>query len=220
MSWWKRRRGGATDGDAPTLRSGTALALVVVEGVDRGARLSITHPEVEIGRGDETNARSGRVRLRDRSVSSRQARLHLGGNGWVIEHLATAANPTLVNGEAVTRRGVGPGDRIRMGRVMLEVRALFEAAGAPAGRSAEHTEVIRMDLADPPESDGQTTLVRAAGVAWGHIAVLQGPGKLEGARFPLAGDRIRLGRQPDCDVVLVDPSISRLHAELVRDGGR
>ena len=142
MSWWKRRRGGATEGDAPTLRSGSALALVVVEGVDRGARLSVIHPEVEIGRGDETSARGGRVRLRDRSISSRQAKLVLGGNGWTIEHLTTAANPTLVNGEAVTRRGVGPGDKIRMGRVMLELRALaipfydrdLEAgSGLPAG---------------------------------------------------------------------------------------
>lgn len=220
MSWWKRRRGGATEGDAPTLRSGSALALVVVEGVDRGARLSVIHPEVEIGRGDETSARGGRVRLRDRSISSRQAKLVLGGNGWTIEHLTTAANPTLVNGEAVTRRGVGPGDKIRMGRVMLELRALFEPASAAEAGRGEHTEIIHMDLADLSEPDGQTTVVRASSAAWGHIAVLQGPGKLAGSRFPLATDRVRLGRQPDCDVVLVDPSISRLHAELVREGGR
>ncbi|HXZ84511.1 MAG TPA: FHA domain-containing protein [Myxococcota bacterium] len=218
MSWWRRRRSGARDGDAPTLRSGAALALVVVEGADRGALLGIAYPEVEIGRGEETSARDGRVRLRDRSVSSRQARLHLSANGWVLEHLATAANPTLVNGEAVTRRGVGAGDRIRIGRVMLEIRPQFEPARAAEGGAGEHTELVRLDAADP--SDGQTTLVGAVSSAWGQLAVLRGPGKLAGARFPLAAERIRLGRQPDCDVVLLDPSISRLHAELVREGGR
>jgi class 3 adenylate cyclase len=117
----------------------------------------------------------------------------------------------------VSRRGVGPGDRIRIGRVMLEIRPLYETA-APAARGAEHTEIIHMDLAD--SEDAQTTIVRAPVGVWGHLSVLQGPGKLAGARFPLAAERVRLGRQPDCDVVLMDPSISRLHAELAREGER
>jgi pSer/pThr/pTyr-binding forkhead associated (FHA) protein len=217
MSWWRRRRGGSGDDDAPTLRGGSAVSLIVVEGPDRGARLSITAPDVEIGRGEETSARGNRVSLRDRSVSSRQARLYLVGDGWMLEHLATAANPTLVNGEPLRRRAIAPGDRIRMGRVMLELRGLGEVpAAAPQGDTRERTEIVRID-----PQEGQTTVIRAATTGtWGHVAVLQGPGKLSGARFPLIGELVRLGRQPDCDVVLLDPSISRLHAELVRDGDR
>src|SRR5882762_6515214 len=145
MSWWNRRSYRESR-EPDTLRSGPWLALVVVEGVDRGARLGIVRPEVEIGRGDETSARDERVRLRDRSVSARQARLRLESDGWSLEHLATASNPTLLNGEAVHRRSVAPGDRIRMGRVMLEVHSLAEPAPAPT-QSEEPTEIIRIDEA-------------------------------------------------------------------------
>ena len=211
MAWWNRRSGG--DSRAPdTQRNGPWLALNVVEGADRGARLSISVPEVEIGRGEETSAREGRVRLRDRSVSSRQARLVLERDGWVLEHLARAANPTLVNGDAVARRAIHPGDRIRMGRVMLDVRLLSEATRAPS-RPEEHTEIVRID-----GSAEQTTVIRAPAGVWGFLAVLEGPGRLSGSRFPLTGHVVRVGRQADCDVVLLDPGISRLHAELVRDG--
>ena len=213
MSWWNRRAGG--DSRAPdTQHNGPWLALLVVEGADRGARLPVAVAEVEIGRGEETSAREDRVRLRDRSVSSRQARLVLGADGWALEHLAHAANPTLVNGEAVARRAIVPGDRIRMGRVMLEVRPLVEAT-RPAGRSEEHTEIVRIDGAAE-----QTTVIRAPAGVWGYLAVLEGPGRLGGSRFPLSGDVVKVGRQADCDVVLLDPGISRLHAELAREGER
>ena len=213
MPWWNRRSGG--ESRAPdTQKNGPWLALLVVEGVDRGARLSVTQPDVEIGRGEETSAREGRVRLRDRSVSAKQARLAIEGNGWILEHLARAANPTLVNGEAVSRRGIAPGDRIRMGRVLLEVRLLAEAS-RPAARTEEHTEIVRVDHAA-----AETTMIRMPAGVWGHLAVLEGPGRLTGSRFPLQGDAVRIGRQADCDVVLLDPGISRLHAELLRDGDR
>jgi len=97
---------------------------------------------------------------------------------------------------------------------MLEVRSLAEADPA-AKQSDERTEIIRID-----EGAAQTTVMRAPSSVWGHIVVLQGPGRLKGARFPLHGDSIRLGRQPDCDIVLLDPGISRIHAEVARDGER
>jgi class 3 adenylate cyclase len=102
-----------------------------------------------------------------------------------------------------------------MGRIVLEVRLLSEAGvSAPANRE-ERTEIIRID-----ESATQTTVLRAPVGVWGHVVVLQGPGRLQGARFPLASDTVRIGRQADCDIVLLDPGISRLHAEVSRESGR
>jgi len=211
MSWWNRRNSRESRGPETASPDGPWLSLVVVEGVDRGARLGILRAEVEIGRGEETSARAERVRLRDRSVSARQARLRLEEKGWLLEHLATASNPTLVNGQPVQRRGVSPGDRIRMGRVILEVRLHSEAQ--VAREREEPTEIVRID-------DVESTQLRMPAGVWGHVVVLQGPGRLQGARFPLHGDAMRLGRQADCDIVLLDPGISRLHAELARSGER
>ncbi len=40
------------------------------------------------------------------------------------------------------------------------------------------------------------------------------------ARVPFEADRIRIGRDPSNDLVIDDPNVSRLHAEVVRDGER
>jgi pSer/pThr/pTyr-binding forkhead associated (FHA) protein len=187
----------------------------VLEGADTGASLIVSQPAVEIGRGEETAASEGRLALRDRSVSSLQARLSLAKEGWLLEHNPEATNPTLVNGEPARRLLVAPGDRIRMGRVLLEVRshALQQVARrAPAARE-ERTEMIRVDAA-------ATTQISVGRGLWGHLVMLQGPVKLTGTRFPLLTDSVTLGRGQDCDLVLLDPGVSRRHAELVREGDK
>ena len=208
MPWFSKRSGGDPSDDAPTRRGRTRLALVVLEGTDPGAELRLGHFDAELGRGDETRARGDRLTLRDRSVSTRQARLLPGADGWTLEHLPSAANPTLVNGKPVERRVLAPGDRIAIGRVLLEVRVATAAVEAK-------TEIVRIQ----PNAD-QTAIMRLGAESWGHLEILRGPFHLQGARFPLQGERVRMGRQPDCDVVLVDPDVSRLHAEIVREGER
>jgi class 3 adenylate cyclase len=207
MPWFSKRSAGDPSDDAPTRRSGPRLALFVVEGADPGAELRLAHFDMEIGRGDETRARGDRLLLRDRSVSVRQAKLLSGADGWTLEHLPNASNPTLLNGQVVQRKLLSVGDRLALGRVVLEVRV--------ATALEAKTEIVRRP------SDADTTLmVKLGAAAWGHLAILRGPHHLQGTRFPLSGERVRIGRQPDCDVVLLDPDVSRVHAELSRDGER
>jgi S1-C subfamily serine protease len=53
----------------------------------------------------------------------------------------------------------------------------------------------------------------------GKLTFLNGP--RAGERIGLAGSGIRIGReQSECEVVIPDPRISRLHAEVLRSGGR
>lgn len=59
----------------------------------------------------------------------------------------------------------------------------------------------------------------SSGALIGKLTFLNGP--RAGERLGLAGSGIRIGREPEeCEVVISDPRISRLHAEVLRDGVR
>ena len=51
----------------------------------------------------------------------------------------------------------------------------------------------------------------------GTALVVRSGGGRAGETFPLDGDRIVVGRSPDCDVFLDDVTVSRSHAVLSRD---
>jgi pSer/pThr/pTyr-binding forkhead associated (FHA) protein len=44
-------------------------------------------------------------------------------------------------------------------------------------------------------------------------------GKYESAEFPVEGTAIRIGRDPDFDMVLVDDAVSQAHARISIEGG-
>jgi FHA domain/zinc-ribbon domain len=55
-------------------------------------------------------------------------------------------------------------------------------------------------------------------VARGAALVIRAGGGRAGESFPLAGDRLSVGRRPDSDVFLDDVTVSRDHALIVRRG--
>ena len=55
-------------------------------------------------------------------------------------------------------------------------------------------------------------------VARGAALVIRAGGGRAGESFPLAGDRLTVGRRPDSDIFLDDVTVSRDHAILVRRG--
>lgn len=69
-------------------------------------------------------------------------------------------------------------------------------------------------IADDQMPPGQSSQLRGQGptlaVRWG--------GGLSGEHFPLDGDRITIGREPDSDVFLDDVTVSRRHAVIARRG--
>ncbi len=56
-------------------------------------------------------------------------------------------------------------------------------------------------------------------VAQGAALVIRAGGGRVGESFALQGDRITIGRRPDCSVFLDDVTVSRDHALIVRRGG-
>ncbi len=99
------------------------------------------------------------------------------------------------------------------------VRELEEAMREHArDRTYRFLGPVKVELyQDPDFKKGQYTVV---------VEVRQGPGGLPGAALVLGdGSRITvgeapvvIGRAPECDVELADSTVSRRHAEIVRDG--
>ena len=52
----------------------------------------------------------------------------------------------------------------------------------------------------------------------GTALVVRAGGGMAGQTFMLTGSRTLVGRSPDCDVFLDDVTVSRRHAELLREG--
>jgi FHA domain-containing protein len=72
-------------------------------------------------------------------------------------------------------------------------------------RVGETGELIAVDLEDVVHDQGAALVIRAGG---GRV----------GESFPVRGERLSIGRRPDCDIFLDDVTVSRDHALLVARG--
>jgi len=71
----------------------------------------------------------------------------------------------------------------------------------------------------PNEVDGESQSALDVGIPGPALVVRSGGGRA-GEVFAPAGERTLIGRSPECDVFLDDVTVSRRHAELVRDAER
>jgi pSer/pThr/pTyr-binding forkhead associated (FHA) protein len=99
------------------------MELLVVAGADAGSQFTLEGNEVLVGRGQPASGQTDVVRLDDKSISRQQAWIRRDATGTSIEHIGSAANPTIVNGAEISRARLSVGDRIEMGRVAMDVRA-------------------------------------------------------------------------------------------------
>jgi anti-anti-sigma factor len=76
----------------------------------------------------------------------------------------------------------------------------------------------RPPAAEPPSSREEVAPPIASAAVRAEARILQAPGTLLGAVYPLAGSVVRIGRAPECDVCLDVPSVSRDHARLTALG--
>lgn len=68
-----------------------------------------------------------------------------------------------------------------------------------------------------PDEDIAEAAPRVEGVVGPALVVRAGGGRV-GEQFPLTGERITIGRSPDCDIFLDDVTVSRRHAVILRRG--
>lgn len=228
----RRWRGGSADETRRRPRRGRArgptLELRVREGADRGLvlRIDAASPgERVIGRRSDGRPPAGTLALRDPTVSTRQAVVRREGGAFTLEHVDGARNPTLLNGDPVTRRALRSGDTIRMGAVVLEVTI---AAVAPAGSPAEPAgrgrgagdATLEWEPVRTPAHDDATEILTPDDAPAGHLRLVGGVPALGTRRFALRDGESRIGRAPECEVHLPDRGISRLHAVVQCRGGR
>jgi hypothetical protein len=93
--------------------------------------------------------------------------------------------------------------------------AFLGASVVEPGRSEANTATYLVD-----EVTGELKPVDVEDVAAqaGALVIRSGGGRV-GQSFPLAGERMTIGRAPDADVFLDDVTVSRNHAVLVRRAG-
>jgi pSer/pThr/pTyr-binding forkhead associated (FHA) protein len=155
---------------------------------------------VVLGRDDSAD-----VRVDDKKVSRRHASFRVvDGEVWV-EDLGSS-NGVRLNGKRIEKRArLGPGDEVRVGAfvVMLSERepapeaSRVEVEAAPVG-----TAPVRRVIEKLPDEREFPLLVG-----------LDGP--VEGKRFILRRGENVLGRLEECDVPILDASVSRQHARVV-----
>lgn len=159
--------------------------LEVVEGDAGGQRISVA-TELLIGRSAEGDGNlAGDPELSRRHAVVRRA----DDGGLTIEDLGSL-NGTYVNGAAVAEpAGLAPGDRIELGRTVIEV-----GADTPP------------DERQPPAAPASQGRASAALV---HA----------GRRYPLSGKGLVIGRGEDCDLRIDSRLASRRHARIVEGDG-
>jgi FHA domain/zinc-ribbon domain len=88
---------------------------------------------------------------------------------------------------------------------------------ARCGAHLVHSEESETTMTFTPEEADDEGSALPEGIGGPALVVRAGGGRA-GETFPLDGERISVGRSPDCEIFLDDVTVSRRHAVLVRQG--
>ncbi len=171
----------------------------------KASAITFDGERVVMGRGDGSD-----VRLPDPSVSHRHASLRWSGGAWnLVDEGST--NGTYSGGVALlprTPRAVRSGDKIRLGRVWLELS--MEPAPPTMDLGAATRDVALALVASAlSKIDGDTTP---------SVRVVEGHDAGKELRLDTDGRVLSVGRGIQCELLLDDPDVSREHVTIMRRG--
>lgn len=136
------------------------------------------------------------IRLTERNISRKHARVQRTASGFRIEDLSSY-NGLFLNGvRVVGRQELAHGDLIQLGDYRVQV--IDEAIDT-------QEQGYRL-------LNGETSAVPASGRLPHRLVELIGPN--QGAEFPLEGERFLIGRGNECEFTVDHGSVSRVHAEV------
>jgi pSer/pThr/pTyr-binding forkhead associated (FHA) protein len=189
--------------------------LVISDDEGKTTVVPLVRDEITIGR-KEGNT----IRLTERNVSRRHARLKRANGAFLIEDLESY-NGIKVNGRRIEKSiALKAGDQVGIGDYLIalqdESTDAVSVADAPTATIAQ--PVAAGLAADPP-----TAMIAAPGVAAApappaRLIMISPPAP--GAEFAFHRTKTRIGRAEDLEICVNHRSISREHAEFVRDGDR
>ena len=153
----------------------------------------LVRDDYTIGRAEENT-----VRLTERNISRRHARLTKPGERWLLLDL-TSYNGCYVNGQRVSEKHeIVHGDLVQLGDYRLQV--------------------LDDSIVDPVTFDKAVTMPaapRSQALLGQPDRLVMVAGPTVGAEFPLTQDQpLVVGRGEECDVSINHPSVSRVHAEI------
>lgn len=136
------------------------------------------------------------IRLTERNISRKHARIQRTPSGFRIEDLASY-NGLFLNGvRVVGRQELAHGDLIQLGDYRVQV--IDEAIDT----QEQGYRLI----------NGEAQAAPASGRLPHRLVELIGPN--QGAEFPLEGERFLIGRGSECEFTVDHGSVSRVHAEV------
>ncbi len=149
-----------------------------------------------IGRG-----RDNTLCLEDGSVSRQHARIKRDKDKYIIED-SGSRNGTFVNGKRVSRQNLQSEDRVEVGGYIL----IFQERPTviEKGETTIDKKGRPVPLSEPMTGPG-LIIIRGANTA---------------RRFPVGRQELRIGRAEGNDIVLLNDTISRNHAKIVRKEGK
>ena len=185
-----------------------ALTLAVCsEGSGELPEISFDLPRVSIGRAESCD-----LRLPDLSISQHHASIRQRGRDYIIldegSTNGTFVGPVRLAPQAP--RVLQSGDRVRVGRIWLQVR--FEPFASTSNQQLATKDLALQLVAKHLQEQGQTAIPALTVTA----------GDNQGAKLVLSNleHRYVLGRSATADLIITDTNASRRHVEVWRKGAQ
>lgn len=177
--------------------------LVISDDEGKTTVVPLVRDEVTIGR-KEGNT----IRLTERNVSRRHAKLLKSNGAFLVEDL-NSYNGVKLNGRKIEGRvSLKAGDQLGIGDYMLALQVEGAVDVADASTAAIATQGL---------PDAQTAMIAAPAEPRPPARLVMLTPPAPGAEFALSRERQRIGRAEDLPIWVNHRSISREHAEIVRD---
>jgi len=188
------------------------------------ASMDLSQGEITIGRDADRQ-----MVLPSASVSRRHARVIIqDGRPCVVDD--GSSNGVMVNGVRIgAPTAIGPATQVDLAEFRLTVEPLTQTQGVaplpPPQRTMAAPAPVpvgptMMPMGSPMPMGGAPAPLPVASSGGEELKLVGESGIFRGREFPLGFGTLSVGRSTDNDLVFDDPSLSRKHARIHRDGGR